>query len=151
MHEAGIVHGGSPDLARILDATHCCTTTATWDQQVAYSKKVAKHHVWLHANPLRLVRRAVAKSLRSPLTPEHIAAALAELHGLGWKLSCTVSGLLLCGLLGSTGLRPMPPHCTADGISGTGPARGRGSRPGSGRPRHVSGVGLLGLVTCAAF
>ena len=84
MHEAGIVHGGSPDLARILDATHCCTTTATWDQQVAYSKKVAKHHVWLHANPLRLVRRAVAKSLRSPLTPVELCqrrgAAFARLR-----------------------------------------------------------------------
>ena len=31
-----------------------------------------------------------------------------------WRLSCTASGPQLHGSLGSTGLRPMPPHCSRD-------------------------------------
>jgi hypothetical protein len=42
--------------------------------------------------------------------------------GFGWKLSCKASGPQLHGLLGSTGLRPMPLHCSRD--LGHGPGAG---------------------------
>ena len=44
--------------------------------------------------------------------------------GLGGPLRCISSGPQLHGLLGSTGMQPMPPHCSWD--LGHGPGAGSG-------------------------
>ena len=95
-------------------------------------------------------QHAVANSLRLPLTPEHSASSAALLSlDSGWRPSCTASGPQLHGSLGSTGLRPMPPHYSRD--FGHGPGAGSGLLPRLPPPtcsRPVSGVslGLLLLV-----
>jgi hypothetical protein len=71
-----------------------------------------------------------------------IAAAQRSLDS-GWRLSRTASGPQLHGLLGSTVLRPMPPHYSRD--LGHGPGAGSGHLPRLPSPtcsRLASGVGL---------
>jgi hypothetical protein len=110
----------------------------------------------LHPETLRLLydfarlktdaaeQHAVANSLRSPLTPEQLCQRRgATSFDSGWRLSCTASGPQLHGSLGSTGLRPMPPHCSRD--LGHGPGVGLGLSPRLPPPtcsRPVSGVSL---------
>ena len=89
-------------------------------------------------------QHAVANSLRSPLTPQQLCQRRgATFSRLQWGLSCTASGPQLHGSLGSTGLRPMPPHYSRDLEHG--PGAGSGGLPRLPPPtcsRPVSGVGL---------
>jgi hypothetical protein len=95
-------------------------------------------------------QHAVANSLRSPLTPQQLCQRRgATFARLQWELSCTASGPQLQGSLGSTGLRPMPPHYYSRDL-GHGHGAGSGGLPRL--PPHacslpVSGVGL-GLFVC---
>ena len=120
-----------------------------------------KHYEWLQAKIRSSPPRDTAPPLRFP-TPqdgrrraarrrELPSAAAQRFLDSGWKPSCTASGPQLHGSLGSTGLRPMPPHYSRDLEHG--PGAGSGLLPRLPPPtcsRAVSGVGL-GLLLCGFF
>jgi hypothetical protein len=101
----------------------------------------------LHPESLRLLydfarlktdaakQHAVANTLRSPLTPEQLCqrrgATFTRLRMEAQLYSLRAAATRLTG---STGLRPMPPHCYRDPAHGPG-GGGRGFCPGSRRPR----------------
>jgi hypothetical protein len=75
--------------------------------------------------------------------PELLSLLVCKCIFLRWKLRCTASGPQPYGVQGSTGLRPMPPHCSWDVEHG--PGAGPGLLPRLPPPtcsRPVSGVGL---------
>ena len=120
----------------------------------AYGTKVAKHHGWLHAKNYWFVPVVAATS--GALHPETLCTPQdgrrRATRRREWRLSSKASRPQLHGSLGSTGLHPMPPHCSPD--LGHGPSAGSGLLPRLRLhtcPRHVCGVSLLGLITCAAF
>lgn len=127
-------------LLSIMPAEGARSTPATRTRFTKHSNKVAKHHELLHAKnysfvpvvtdtsgalhsaSLRLLydfpclktdaaeQRAVANSLRSPLTPEQLCQRRGAMVCSALDGSSAVQPLGF-GLLGSAGLRPMPPHC----------------------------------------